>query len=229
MEAPLILLLDTTASVSSFAIFQNGLLLACKHHFEAQEQAAIINVYIEELLKEAGKKIQDINAIGICSGPGSYTGMRIGYSVAKGICYGLNIPLLPINKFEVLAYDATHFPLMIALKARADEYFLGIKNDSNSWIIKAQHSELSGLQELIKEHAVTNLWINDADVNLDGLVSNNYTLLANNEPLNMIHLGNIAVENLANGLEEAIAYAEPLYLKAVYTTTSKKKSLLGLS
>ena len=73
---------------------------------EGYSHAEKLHVFIEEVIAEAGITVQDLVAIAVSQGPGSYTGLRIGVSAAKGLCYALNIPLIAIDTLQTLASQA---------------------------------------------------------------------------------------------------------------------------
>jgi len=99
-----ILNLETATKNCSVGIAQDGITLALKEFAgEGYTHAEKLHVFIEEVLKEAKLDFKDLNAIAVSMGPGSYTGLRIGVSAAKGLCYALNIPLIAIDTLELLA------------------------------------------------------------------------------------------------------------------------------
>lgn len=98
-----ILHIETTSTVCSVAISSNEKLLAIKENNEGYSHAENLHLFIQQILIEAKISINELSAISISKGPGSYTGLRIGYSTAKGLCYTLNIPLISINTLKALA------------------------------------------------------------------------------------------------------------------------------
>ncbi len=101
----LILSLETSTTVCSVAIHRGQDLLASSEVHIEQSHASKLAVLIDEIKRLAGIELNELNAIAISSGPGSYTGLRIGTSTAKGLCYALGIPLISINTLEILAYQ----------------------------------------------------------------------------------------------------------------------------
>ena len=100
----IILNLETATKNCSVGLAKDGVTFALKEFAgEGYTHAEKLHVFIEEVLKEAGLDFKDLNAIAVSMGPGSYTGLRIGVSAAKGLCYALNIPLLAIDTLELLA------------------------------------------------------------------------------------------------------------------------------
>lgn len=98
-----ILHIDTATPVCSVALSINGTLSAYRDQNEPNVHASKLTLFIEELLLEAQITINQLNAVSVSKGPGSYTGLRIGVSVAKGICYALDIPLIAVNTLDALA------------------------------------------------------------------------------------------------------------------------------
>jgi tRNA threonylcarbamoyladenosine biosynthesis protein TsaB len=100
----LILNLETATKVCSVSLAQNGVELFTKEISTEQfSHAENLNVFIEEVMKSAGRKLEELDAIAVSEGPGSYTGLRIGTSTAKGLCYALDKPLIAINSLKSLA------------------------------------------------------------------------------------------------------------------------------
>jgi len=103
MNDQLILLLETATSRCSVALSENGIIIAHKEASERNIHASHITLFIEELMINSGKNYSDLNAVAVSKGPGSYTGLRIGVSTAKGLCYALDIPLLGIETLEAMS------------------------------------------------------------------------------------------------------------------------------
>ena len=101
-----ILCIETSTSVCSAAICKDGVPVKQCINYEGSNHARLLPLYIEELLSFAREQALSINAVALSEGPGSYTGFRIGASTAKGLCYGLNVPLIPVPTLEVLCEAA---------------------------------------------------------------------------------------------------------------------------
>jgi tRNA threonylcarbamoyladenosine biosynthesis protein TsaB len=99
-----ILNIETATKNCSVALAKNGKAILCKEIAElGYSHAEKLHVFIEDILKETGVSVQDIKAIAVSKGPGSYTGLRIGVSAAKGLCFALGIPLISVDTLQVLA------------------------------------------------------------------------------------------------------------------------------
>lgn len=139
----LILYIDTALEVASLALAQNNTLLAFAENEQQNDHASWIHTAIQQLLKEANNAPQELDAIAVAIGPGSYTGLRVGLSTAKGLCYALQKPLLTIPTLELIAStikspnDALIVPM---IDARRMEVFTATYNNT--------------LQELTAPHAL---------------------------------------------------------------------------
>lgn len=104
---PAILSLETSTDVCSVALHDGSNLLAHREIHEPQSHAAQLVPLIDAMLGEANLTLQMIQAVAVTAGPGSYTGLRIGSSTAKGICYSLDVPLISVGSLELLAFQAS--------------------------------------------------------------------------------------------------------------------------
>ena len=102
----LILNIETSTKNCSVALSRNGVVLAWRESEEGNDHAAKTAVFVEEVLSEAGRKAEELDAVAVGKGPGSYTGLRIGVSTAKGLAYGLGKPLLAVSPLEAMAMES---------------------------------------------------------------------------------------------------------------------------
>src|SRR6056297_3266576 len=105
-KKPLILHLETATNVCSVALSEGDRLLATRESSEDRSHGTLLTLFIEEVLKEAGKKTAHLDAIAVSKGPGSYIGLRIGVSAAKGIAYAQNIPVTGIITLQSITLTA---------------------------------------------------------------------------------------------------------------------------
>lgn len=99
----LILQIETATASCSAALAENGKTIAVKELNEKNIHAGSITLFIEDVMQQAGKAMKDLDAAAVSKGPGSYTGLRIGVSTAKGLCYALDIPLIAVNTLQAMA------------------------------------------------------------------------------------------------------------------------------
>lgn len=133
MNDQLILLIETATTSCSVALSENRNIIAIKEVNERNIHASHITLFIDELMQKTGKKYTDLHAVAVSKGPGSYTGLRIGVSTAKGLCFALDIPLLGIDTLEAMVYGLlqhTDIPdsalLIPMIDARRMEVYTGI-------------------------------------------------------------------------------------------------------
>ena len=124
----MILCLETSASICSVAIGSGSQLIAIQESISPNDHASMIITHVQNCLKEADLTLKDIEAIAVSQGPGSFTGLRVGVSAAKGLCYAMDIPMIAISTLSALAWrafqeypDAQHAIAMI--EARKNEVF----------------------------------------------------------------------------------------------------------
>ncbi len=101
-----IILIETSTNLCSTALAEDGKIVCCRESTENRAHAALTAVFIDEMLRERGCSPKDCSAVCISEGPGSYTGLRVGVSTAKGLCFGADIPLLSVGTLEVLVNQA---------------------------------------------------------------------------------------------------------------------------
>lgn len=99
----LILCIETGTDVCSVGLARDGELLSLRESDQGRDHAKNLAVFVDELLRETDINPNDLDAVAVGKGPGSYTGLRIGVSFAKGLCYGLNIPLVAVGSLDALA------------------------------------------------------------------------------------------------------------------------------
>jgi tRNA threonylcarbamoyladenosine biosynthesis protein TsaB len=99
---PLILNIETAINVCSVALFDGEECVGYRENTEGKSHAALLTVFIDDLLKSHHISASQLSAVAVSMGPGSYTGLRIGISAAKGLCYGASLPLIAINTLQVM-------------------------------------------------------------------------------------------------------------------------------
>ena len=113
MNPPTILYIETATEVCSVCVAKGFAILSKKETREGNQHSKVLGLYIQLCLQEAQIKIGGLSAITVCSGPGSYTGLRVGASVAKGLCYAASTPLIAIDNLEALAWGTkNHYSLV---------------------------------------------------------------------------------------------------------------------
>ena len=138
----LILSIESSTSVCSAAIHNQGRLLVSSEMHIPQSASTYLAVMVESLLKNAGISKSELNAVAVSAGPGSYTGLRIGVALAKGICFSLNIPLLSVNTLTVMGRyvrsSGCNGFLCPMIDARRMEVYCLLLNDKDVLIAKTE-------------------------------------------------------------------------------------------
>ncbi len=138
----LILSIETATTNCSVALAQDGKLKAVKEFAgKNYSHAEKLHPFIKELVESSGYTFTDLEAIAVSKGPGSYTGLRIGVSAAKGLCFALNIPLIAIETLEILALQSTHTTYKFVvpmLDARRMEVYTAVFNDRGEQLLPTE-------------------------------------------------------------------------------------------
>lgn len=229
----IILAIETSTSVCSVALFKNAELLDYAESFDDNSHSSILTLHIQHIVKACGVDIQSIDAIALSSGPGSYTGLRIGASVAKGLCFANSIKLLAIDTLESLAHHCaakidTHSSnrptsvIVPMIDARRMEVYTAAWNMQ---LTRLNQNEAKIITEDTIEEFAT-----DTHFYLCGNGSTKCKTLLHAENITYIdncytsakYMGVLAYNAYKANQFEDIAYFEPNYLKEYYTTTPKK-------
>lgn len=217
-----ILCIDTAIDVCSVSLFNNADLLASRTSNEKNVHAQKVTLFIEQVVAEAALTMADINAIALSAGPGSYTGMRIGTSVAKGLCYALEIPLIAIDTLQIMtagALDEVNNDdtlLMPMIDARRNEVYTAVYNTELEEIKTVSPLVIDNNEDLLaftKEDTKSVIYFgNGADKYKEIININNYKII-NYFYKSSLSMGRLAFNKYQHNMFENIAYFEPRYLK----------------
>ena len=224
----MILQIQTATTVCSVALANQGQVIAFKEVNERNIHAEAITVFIDEILKNAGVKYHDLDAVAVSSGPGSYTGLRIGVSTAKGLCYALDKPLIAVETLEAMAGGmiATGVDpntlLCPMIDARRMEVYTALFNAEGKRL-KATAAEIidaDSFFEQLKNNKI--LFFGDGAPKCRAVLGNNPNALFVDDFNNSAtHLTQMAYHKFKAGQFEDVAYFEPFYLKDFLVTTKK--------
>lgn len=214
----LILSLETSTTVCSVTIHRGQDLLASAEVHIEQSHASKLAVLIDEVKKLACLELRELSAIAISSGPGSYTGLRIGASTAKGLCYALNIPLISINTLEVLAYQMSSLNfnnslLCPMIDARRMEVYCLVMDDNLNLIHPTEAKiidEHSFLDSLEKQNI---LFFGNGASKCRNVITHHNAFFINNIYPSAKQVGIMAHQKLLDNEVEDVSNAEPFYLK----------------
>lgn len=225
-----ILHIETSTHVCSIALSEAHNCLLQQVDYQGMNHAALLSLFIEKAfnqLKNEGKKL---DAVAISAGPGSYTGLRIGASTAKGLCYGLDIPLISSSTLEIMMLaakkqieqHADSYLLVPMIDARRMEVYDAIFNQDGKLIRQPEATiinETSYLSEL--QNNKIYFFGNGADKCKSAITHPNAIFLEDIHPLaeNMI---TPVLQKFKNKTFEDVAYYEPFYLKEFQGTVSRE-------
>lgn len=157
----LILSLETSAKVCSVAIHDQGKLVTTKEIHIEQSHASKLAVLMDEVIRESKIGLSQLSAVAVSSGPGSYTGLRIGTSTGKGLCFALDIPLISIGSLELLAYqmsrqNSSNAYLCPMIDARRMEVYCEVFDSSLKVVqsIEAKVIEPSSFADLLEQNEI---------------------------------------------------------------------------
>lgn len=226
-----ILLLETATQICSSAIADNGVIVAERHSSQPNAHSSRLAVFINELMEESHLSPNQLNAVCVSSGPGSYTGLRIGVSSAKGLCYALDIPLLSVPTLQNMAsyYYMTHpdYQGLVCpmIDARRMECYTGVfSRDGQLRETRAEVIEKGCYDTWLENNAVT--FIGDgAEKTMPLLQCHANSWYAPEFHIAAEGMATIAERKLQVGDYEDVAYFEPFYLKDF---VAKKSVVHGL-
>ncbi|GAB3710444.1 tRNA (adenosine(37)-N6)-threonylcarbamoyltransferase complex dimerization subunit type 1 TsaB [Flavobacterium koreense] len=210
-----ILNIETATKNCSVALAKNGETILCKEMAEQGfSHAEKLHLFIEEIIKEAGITFSDLSAVAVSQGPGSYTGLRIGVSAAKGLCYALEIPLISVDTLTVLANQLQIEKGIIIpmIDARRMEVYSAIFNSKKEMIREVQAEILTDSSFSDIEDAV--YFVGDSNEKVKTILSkSNFNFVDTIFYPSAKEMSEISYKKFLNNSFEDVAYFEPYYLK----------------
>lgn len=224
-----ILQIETATQVCSAALSVNGETIALKELAAQNIHAGSLTLFIQEVMEQASIQYADLDAIAVSKGPGSYTGLRIGVSTAKGICFAQDKPLIAIDTLQMMTkgflnvnsdYKGLVCPM---IDARRMEVFTALYDASLNQLLPVEAKiidEQSFQQELI-HHEIT--FIGDGAMKCSNSILSANAHFSDRNFNSASNMSKLAF-NAFNGAEfQDVAYFEPYYLKDFVITQAKKK------
>ena len=228
---PLILSIETSTTICSVAVHQDGELISLKELNESGAHSEKLMGMIDSVLLEVNLEYAQLDAIAVSQGPGSYTGLRIGVSTAKGLAYALGKPLIGINTLQAIAssrvYEKGEIGIAVIDARRMEVY---------SQAFGQNLIELSPIESIILEDDAYSSYLNSYKVYFSGdgiekvknVINHENAMFLKDSSLSAKHLGKLAFEKFTRSDFEDIAYFVPNYLKEFKALHSKKNPLLNL-
>ncbi len=227
-----ILLIETATKVCSVGLIQGNKIIALREDNSMQySHSSLLTSFIEEVVKEAGVGFHELDAVAVSKGPGSYTGLRIGVSAAKGLCYALDIPLIAVNTLQSLAATAVESGTVQAdffvpmIDARRMEVY-------NAVYDKSLKETRETVAEIIDENAFSNFlekgkvaFFGDGAPKCKDVISHTNALFYDDIHPGVKGLMNFTLDKFIQKQFENLAYFEPFYLKDFVAGKPKVKGL----
>ena len=231
-----ILNIETSTEVCSVALTSEGQVLDHRENYEGQTHATLLSQYVKDMLDYARSREMKIEAIAVSIGPGSYTGLRIGLSEAKGLAFGLNVPLIGVNTLQLMTVSTmfNHFIeedrvlYVPMIDARRMEVYTAVYTPALEAVLEPQAM-------ILDEHSFEDLLQQGNTLVLMGNGSDKARQVLNHEQVRFVSgIKPVAVEMMALA-EKAwreqsfidVAYSTPLYLKE-FQATKPKNPVLNL-
>jgi tRNA threonylcarbamoyladenosine biosynthesis protein TsaB len=221
----LILNIDTSGSRGSVSLANDGQVLQERANENMVDHASWLHTAIGDMTARAGAdaRLRDLHAVAVVSGPGSYTGLRVGMSAAKGFCYALNIPLIGLSSLKLLAHatyteNISSLWLCPMIDARRMEVFVALYNNR-------LEEEIAPAPMIVDKDSFAG-WLNNHEIAFFGNGSPKFRTVCSHPNARFISseytaadIARMSWEKWNNNEFEDLAYAEPGYLKAFYTPT----------
>jgi tRNA threonylcarbamoyladenosine biosynthesis protein TsaB len=228
-----ILNIETSTRMCSVSLGAEGHVVAIRESAEKYSHAENITLFSEEVVKSAGLAFSDLDAVAVSMGPGSYTGLRIGVSTAKGYCYALNIPLIAVGSLEALAAgmiarleNANEHVFIPMIDARRMEVYMAVYDEQLSVIepVRAEVIHENTFEDLLTRKKV--VFAGDGSEKCKKFFhSHENSIFLDDFLPSAKFLTRIAEEKFLQKQFEDVAYFEPYYLKEFVAGIPKVKGL----
>jgi tRNA threonylcarbamoyladenosine biosynthesis protein TsaB len=232
----MIICLETATNLCSVALIDNAGVVSLRESTEHKSHASQITVFADEMLRDQGMKASDLNAVAVSKGPGSYTGLRIGVSVAKGIAYGAAIPLIGVEttlsmfwgmKQNIHLTETKKEPYYCPmLDARRMEVYYAIYDSSGNKIkdISARVVTEDLFADIPESQSI--IFFGDGAKKCKDIINHKNATFAEDFRISAAYMHRPVIQALNEKKYEDVAYFEPFYLKD-FITTVPRKNVLG--
>ena len=223
----MILCIETSSTVCSVALFEEGELVAFSESNEAKNHSTVLVPMVDNVLSKARISFSQLTAVAISAGPGSYTGLRIGTSTAKGFCMALDIPLISISTLPAIAQgyvrennikEGLICPMFDARRMEV-YYWLGDFNGKELHPVQPLVLDELSFASLLEQQKI--IFIGEGSKKACSLLSHKNASFASDFNPSARWLGVIAEKKLLLGEVEDVAYYEPFYLKETMINIKK--------
>ena len=225
-----LILIETSTSLCSAAIVENGEIVCQRLSDEPRAHASMTAPFVNDMLVERGLRVSDCDAVAVSKGPGSYTGLRVGVSTAKGLCFGAGIPLISVGTLDTLVWQAIGEGLVPEgcryiipmIDDRRMEVYTGVFTPDGKQVSPTVASVIDqdSFKDRLSEGPV--LFIGDGAGKCRETIGHPLASFVQCCP-KASGMRMPAMAAFKEGRFEDVAYFEPFYLKEFVTTVSKKK------
>ena len=220
-----IILIETSTALCSVALAEDGAITAYRESSAAKAHASLTAVFVQEVLQERGIKLEDCDAVCVSMGPGSYTGLRVGVSTAKGLCFGSGKPLIAVGTLDTLVAQTetpTDFKYIVPMidARRMEVYAAVFENDKQISATAPAIIDENSFVEHLEQGPV--LFIGDGAGKCADVIKHPNAHFCQCHPKASSMLAP-AMKAYKEKRFEDVAYFEPFYLKEFVATVSKKK------
>ena len=225
----LILNIETATSICSVALGRRGNVIAKRETSEPNSHSLLLGSFVEEVMQEAKTQMTDLDAVAVSSGPGSYTGLRIGVSMAKGLSYSLDIPLISIPTLKAMANGirrVTDYKYLIPMiDARRMEVYAAIYNSDLKEVNKVEPVIIGddSFSEFLSDGKI--VFFGDGATKCKSVITSKNAIFDEGGLPSAVSMCSLSEELFAIKQFENTAYFEPLYLKEFQAKISKVKGL----
>jgi len=215
-----ILCLETSTTNCSVALAKDGSIITFREDYDTKySHAERLHQYIDIVMNETGIDFKDLDAVAVSKGPGSYTGLRIGVSAAKGLCYGLGVPLISVDTLYSLALQVTIEEGFVVpmIDARRMEVYAAIFSENHSQIRLTEAEILSetSYEEYLKKNKV--YFIGNGVTKFEEICSHKNAEFIPKKLPSAKQMVTISYSKFLNKDFENVSYFEPYYLKDFVT------------
>ena len=227
-----ILNIESSTAVCSVSISSGNQVVAFRESRTDRSHAAVLTVFIEEVIKETGLAFTDLSAVAVSRGPGSYTGLRIGVSAAKGICYAADLPLIAVSTLELMVhmvkgshpFTGEDHLLCPMIDARRMEVYMALFDAGGRKKSEITAEIISGdsFPELLTGKNI--YFFGDGAGKCEGIINNGNAFFIPDIYPSASMMAGLSGQALQEGKFEDTAYFVPFYLKDFIATTPKNKT-----
>ncbi|GGK36059.1 MULTISPECIES: tRNA (adenosine(37)-N6)-threonylcarbamoyltransferase complex dimerization subunit type 1 TsaB [Flavobacteriaceae] len=216
--------IETATKNCSVSLAKDGKTVALKELNDGgYSHAEKLHEFIKTVLVDTNISISDLDAIAVSKGPGSYTGLRIGVSAAKGLCFALNVPLISVNTMQSLAQSVTFknsyvIPLLDA--RRMEVYSAVYKNNNSIRNVQAEIIDETSFNEYLDKNTV--YFLGDGAQKCKALITHKNAIFIDGKFPSANEMSILSYQKYKKNDIEDVAYFEPFYLKDFVVTTAKK-------